>query len=391
MTVIESVHADHGATFEERGDRRAVAHYGRPERTHAAVRNVVGVTEKGYGVLTVEGDDRVEFVDNAVSNRVPRADGEGSYALLLDPQGRIETDMYVYNAAAGDRLLVFLPPTEHERVAEDWRSKTFIQDVAITDATDDFGVFGVYGPSATEKVASVLNGAASPDGPLSFVRGSMADAGVTVIRDDGLTGEEGYEVVCAASEAADVFDTLENRGQAAAPFGYRTWETLTLEAGTPLFETELSGRLPNDCGVRNALDFEKGCYVGQEVVSRIENRGRPSQRLVGLVVDARGDGTDAAVPDAGAAVFDGDASVGEVTRAAESPTRGEPVALAALDGDPFGGASGASDAASDRADDDETAGLTVRVDGAERPARRVALPFVEGSDDSARRPRYPDS
>ncbi|ELZ26917.1 folate-binding protein YgfZ [Halosimplex carlsbadense 2-9-1] len=384
MTVIESVHADHGATFEERGDRRVVAHYGRPARTHAAVRNVVGVTERGHGVLTVEGDDRVAFVDNAVSNRVPREDGEGCYALLLDPQGGIETDMYVYNAAAGDRLLVFLPPSEHERVAEDWRSKTFIQDVEITDASDDFGVFGVYGPQATEKIASVLNKAPSPDRPLSFVRGTMADAGVTVIRDDGLAGEEGYEVVCAASEAADVFDTLENRGQAAAPFGYHTWETLTLEAGTPLFETELSGRIPNVCGVRNALDFEKGCYVGQEVVSRVENRGRPSKRLVGLVVDAGGDAEDAdgesdvqRVPAAGAAVFDGDAAVGEVTRAADSPTRTEPVALAAVDSDATAG-----DAASD---------LTVRVDGAERPAARVALPFVGGSDESARRPQYPDA
>jgi len=384
MTVIESVHADHGATFAERGDRRVVAHYGRPARTHAAVRNVVGVTERGHGVLTIEGDDRVAFVDNAVSNRVPTEDGEGCYALLLDPQGGIETDMYVYNAAAGDRLLVFLPPSEHERVAEDWRSKTFIQDVEITDASDDFGVFGVYGPQATEKIASVLNKAPSPDRPLSFVRGTMADAGVTVIRDDGLAGEEGYVVVCAASEAADVFDTLENRGQAAAPFGYRTWETLTLEAGTPLFETELSGRIPNVCGVRNALDFEKGCYVGQEVVSRVENRGRPSKRLVGLVVDGDGvaedaeadaAGAESRVPGAGAAVFAGDAAVGEVTRAADSPTRGEPVALAAVDD----GVARGEDA------------LTVRVDGDERPAARVTLPFVEGSDDSARRPRYPDT
>ncbi|WP_123538676.1 CAF17-like 4Fe-4S cluster assembly/insertion protein YgfZ [Halosimplex salinum] len=377
MTVIESVHADHGATFEERGDRRVVAHYGRPDRTHVAVRNVVGVTERGYGVLTVEGEDRVDFVDNAVSNRVPADDGEGCYALLLDPQGSVETDMYIYNAAEGDRLLLFLPPGEHERVAEDWRGKTFIQDVTITDATDDFGVFGVYGPQATEKIASVLNKSGTPDRPLSFVRGTMGDAGVTVIRDDGLAGEEGFEVVCAASEAADVFDTLENRGNAAAPFGYRTWETLTLEAGTPLFESELSGRRPNDCGVRNALDFEKGCYVGQEVVSRIENRGRPSNRIVGLAVEA--------VPEPGAAVFADDAAVGEVTRAAESPSRDEPLALAFVDDDVATGESTESDA-----DADEGTELTVRVDGEERSATRHPLPFVEGSDDSARRPRYAD-
>jgi aminomethyltransferase len=364
MTVIEAEHAAHGATFGERGGRTVVEDYGRPARAHTAVRNVVGVLEHCHGVLVVEGEDRVEFVDNAVSNRVPDADGEGCYTLLLDPQGSIETDMYVYNAADGDRLLVFLPPDQAEPVAEDWREKTFIQDVDIDVATDEFAVFGVYGPSATEKIASVLNGAGSPETPLSFVRGSMAEAGVTVIRDDGLTGEEGYGVVCAADRASDVFDTLLNRGHNAAPFGYRTWETLTLEAGTPLFETELRGELPNDVGVRNALDFEKGCYVGQEVVSRIENRGRPSQRLVGL--------EPATVPNSGSAVFDGDAAVGEVTRAAESPTMEQPVALALVDAD---------------CDADK---LAVRVDGTEQPATRTTLPFVAGSDDSARRPVYPD-
>jgi aminomethyltransferase len=368
MTVIEDVHADHGATFTEVGGRRVAADYGRPERTHAAVRRVVGVTERAYGVLTITGEDRVDFVDNAVSNRVPDADGEGCYALLLDPQGRVETDMYVYNAAAGDRLLVFLPPSETDTVAEDWRGKTFIQDVEITVATDDLAVFGVYGPQATEKIASVLNGAPSPDRARSFVRGTMADAGVTVIRDDGLTGEEGYEVVCAAGEAADVFDTLENRGQAAAPFGYRTWESLTLEAGTPLFDTELAGRIPNDLGIRTALDFEKGCYVGQEVVSRIENRGRTGDRLVGLRPEA--------VPEAGAAVFAGDSAVGEVTRAVASPTLEEPIALAMVD--------------TEVATGDQSGDLTVRVDGEERPTERAALPFIEGSDRSARLPEYPE-
>ncbi|PSP86333.1 glycine cleavage system protein T [Halobacteriales archaeon QS_1_68_17] len=360
MTVVEGVHENHGATFRERGDRRVVDHYGRPERAHGAVRSVVGVMEVCAGVVVVTGDDRLEFVDNAVSNRVPAADGAGCYALLLDPQGGIETDMYVYNA--GERLLLFLPPGRARPVADEWREKVFIQDVEIRVATDEFGVFGVHGPKATEKVASVLNGASAPDGALSFVRGSMGDEGVTVVRGDGLAGEEGYEVICTAADADRVFDTLVNHGLNAAPFGYRTWETLTLEAGTPLFETELDGRIPNVLGLRNALDFEKGCYVGQEVVSRVENRGRPSRRLVGLLPES--------VPDGGAAVFDGDATVGEVTRAAPSPTREEPVAFALVD----------FDCDADR--------LTVRVDGEEVGAAVTDLPFVDGSARSARLPSY---
>ena len=116
MTVIEAEHAAHDAAFLDRGGRRAVADYGRPARGHTAVRRVVGVIEHAHGVLVVEGDDRVEFVDNAVSNRVPHEDGAGCYALLCDPQGRIETDLHIYNA--GERLLLFTPPERAAPVAE---------------------------------------------------------------------------------------------------------------------------------------------------------------------------------------------------------------------------------------------------------------------------------
>ena len=367
MSVIESLHADHGATFGERAGRTVVEHYGRPERAHRAVRNGVGLLECAYGVVVVEGDDRVEYVDNVVSNRVPGDDGEGCYALVLDPQGGIETDLYVYNA--GERLLLFTPPDRADDLAAAWSEKVFIQDVEIRVATDEFAIFGIHGPKATEKIASVLNKAPSPDRQFSFVRGTMGDEGVSVIRTDALAGEESYEVVCGAADAEGVYDTLLNHGLNAAHFGYRTWDTLTLEAGSPLFETELEGRIPNVLGLRTALDFEKGCYVGQEVVSRVENRGQPSRRLVGLALE--GGGSKDAVPEPGAAVFVGDSAVGEVTRSAESPLLETPIALAVVE---YGL---------------EADGLTVRVGGKEVPAARRELPFVEGSDRSARLPQYP--
>ena len=383
MTLVASAHTDHGAITRDRGGRAVVDHYGKPARVGKAVRNVVGTIEMGYGVLAVTGSDRVEFVDNAVSNRVPTDDGRGVYALLCDPQGGIETDMYVYNAE--ERLLVFLPPERADPVREDWASKVFIQDVAIADISDELGVFGVHGPKSTEKIASVLAGPGAPEPPLSFVRGTMVDAGVTVIATDAPLGEEGYEVVCAAADAPAVFDTLVNRGLNAAPFGYRTWDALTLEAGTPLFEYELEATIPNVLGIRNALDFEKGCYVGQEVVSRVENQGRPSRRLVGLSLagladavtavdrDADPDAVDELLPATGAAVFDGDEAIGAVTRSGVGPATDTPLALALVDAtaDPVAGS------------------VTVRVDGDETDATIASLPFVDGSDRSARLPQYP--
>jgi len=344
MTLLEDAHAAHGATFGSVGGRRVARHYGRPERTHHAVRNGVGLTEMPYGVLVVAGDDRVDYVDNVVSNAVPREDGQGRYALLLDPQGRVETDMYVYNA--GERLLLFTPPGEARPLAEEWREKVFIEDVDISVATDDFAVFGVHGPKATEKIASVLTKSASPDEHLSFVRGSMGDAGVTVVRGDGLAGEEGYDVICAADAAEEVFDTLVNRGMNAAPFGYRTWDTLTLEAGTPLFETELRNRTPAELGLsRLAGDADASSEDGE--------------RLVGLEPEA--------LPERGDSVsLDGE-DAGSVTRAADCPTRDAPLSFAVASGVEPGDEVAVGD------------GVGASV---------VDLPFVETGQRSRRIPEY---
>ncbi|MFB6170455.1 MAG: aminomethyl transferase family protein, partial [Haloarculaceae archaeon] len=156
MTVIREVHERHGAAFETRGDREVVSHYGRPERTHRAVRNGVGVVELGDGVLEVRGSSARAFVDEQVTTTVPREDGQGVYALVLDAAGAIEADVYVYNA--GERVLVFTPPSKLADVAATWAQAASARAAAVRRATDDLAVFGVHGPQATEKVASVLHG-----------------------------------------------------------------------------------------------------------------------------------------------------------------------------------------------------------------------------------------
>ncbi|AFK18101.1 aminomethyl transferase family protein [Haloferax mediterranei ATCC 33500] len=377
MTLVADIHEAHGATFETRGGVEVVSNYGRPERTHRAVRNGVGVIEHGYGVVVVEGEDRIEYVDNAVTNTVPAEDGEGVYALLLDPDGRIETELYIYNA--GERLLLFTPRDRAEPLVEEWRSKTFLQRVRIRDASDEFGVFGVHGPQSTEKVASILSGAGAPEPELSFVRGSIGgELGVTVVASDNPTGEEGYDLICRAQDAEDVFEALLLYGNPAIPLGYQTWDSLTAEAGTPLFETELRGNVPNVVGLRHAIDFDKGCFVGQEVVSKVENRGQPSRRLVGFRADERpeaGTGSlpEGVLPETGADVLaDGD-SVGTVTRAVDAPVVGSTIGFALVGYD---------------LDTDE---LAVVVDGEQVPVTRATLPFVEGSARSARIPAYLES
>lgn len=363
MTVAEDIHAELGATFMERGGRRIVRHYGQPETAVNTVRTDVGVTEKEYGVVVVRGEDRIEYVDNVVSNRAPTSDGVGCYTLYLDSYGGIETDMYMYND--GERLLLFTPPDRATPLVEEWSEKIFIEDVDLEVDSDSVGVFGIHGPRAAESVASVVTEGSLPESSLTFVRGSIGEVDVTVAATDAPVGEEGIDVICSAEEAPDVFDRLLSSIENIVPFGYDTWKVLTTEAGTPLFESELAGEIPNLFGLRNAVDFEKGNFVGYEVVSRVENRGRPSRRLLGLCPNE--------LPESGGSVLDGESTVGEITRAVESPHVGGPIALALVTYDL------------------EAQELRVETDDGTVGAHRTELPFVESSQDSARVPTYSGS
>jgi aminomethyltransferase len=346
MTVVREAHEAHGATFREVAGRSFPAEYGRSERTHGAVRNGVGVTEHAFDVAVATGGDRHGFVDDAVTGSVPTEDGEASYAVVLDDDGAVRADCYVF--ATGDRLLVFLPAGEGDAVASEWREAAGDRDAEFTVATDDFGTFGVHGPNATEKIASVLHHASPPEERLRFVRGEM-EGGVTVVRDDDLAGEEGYLVVCAAEDADEVFRTLLVRGLNAVPFGRETWETLTLEAGTPLFEAELRGRTVADAGLSGLL------ADGGDVQPDAEG-----SRLVGLEPEE--------LPDPSATVTVDGEDVGAVTRAAVSPTRDAPLAFAAVSGV-----------------EPDTERVTVG-DGV--AADVVDLPFVDTGQRSRRIPEY---
>jgi len=343
-------HDDHGATFGQRGGREVVEEYGRPDRAVRAVRNAVGVIEMGYGVVVVTGDDRRAAVDDTITNSVPEADGEGCYALVLDDHGTVETELFVYDA--GERLLLFTPPGRTDALRR--RLSDTRRDAQVREATTDFGVFGVHGPMATEKIASVLHTAGAPTGAYSFVRGSMGDAGVSVVAGDAPGGEESYEVICAASDADEVWTTLLSRGNGAAPFGYQTYETLTLEAGTPLLESEIRGETPANMGL-----------TGVAGVQRRGAGGEASPQLVGLEFDGDADDT---LPGRGAAVRSEDGPVGELTRARWSPSLSTPVAFALVD-------RGASV-------------TTVQTEIGAVQATATPLPFVEGSNDSRRVPSY---
>jgi folate-binding protein YgfZ len=293
------------------------------EAVRAARAGAVVVPLVERALLEVTGADRVRFLQGQLTNDVaalaaagPR---NGCYALALTAQGRIVADLHVL-AREGAFWL-----ETHAAVAPAATARlekyVIADDVAITDRSAERARFAVEGPRARALVADAFGGAVDP-APESWAplgAGGLAAA-------FGWSGEDALQLLVPAGERAAAEAAL----RAAAARHGAVWaeagalEVLRVEAGIPRAGAELGEDvLPAEARVvERAVSFTKGCYTGQEVVTRMQTRARVGHLLVGLALAPAG----GSLPAPGAALLHEGARVGELTSVVRSPSSG-PIAL----------------------------------------------------------------
>jgi folate-binding protein YgfZ len=296
---------------------------------YTAARQYAALIERsGRGRLMVSGRDRASYLHGLLTNDIAVLKaGEGTYAAYLTPQGRMISDMWVYEL--GDAMLIALPRQAQPGVFAKLDQFVFTEDVQIADVTETFAAVAIVGPDAAQLLSEVTLAAADALAALPEHGNVRTEADgrpliVTRITDAGAPGFEIY-LDPAAKEA--FIATLRQAGGVEADAA--TAETLRIEGGIPLFNRDMNqDTIPLEAGIESrAISMTKGCYVGQEVIVRVLHRGqgRVARKLVGLIVD--GD----VVPVSGAAVTAGDAAgqeIGHVTSAVHSPALKRPIALA---------------------------------------------------------------
>lgn len=305
---------DHEAAPTKPGDDETTA------ADYHVVRRGVGLVDHDEaGVLEVTGRDRAAFLHAMLSNDVKAlAPGQGCAASFLDVHGKVQVLLLVW--ALADRLLVLTPPGMAAKTIEALDRHLFSEKAAFRDATGEWALPVLAGPGAPA-LAERLTGVTVPGDPWSHAGARLDDADVRLVRGAGETGEPEVWVVSAAADAARVRAALVAAG--ARPVGVAAREALRIEAGWPRYGQDVdAGVLLPEIPLEPFVSYTKGCYIGQEVVVRIRDRGHVNRHLRGLVIDA------VTVPPAGATVLDGDVDVGRVTSAAWSPGQSRPVALA---------------------------------------------------------------
>ncbi|MDV2504544.1 MAG: aminomethyltransferase family protein [bacterium] len=318
--TLHALHEALGAVWRQQEGWLLPAHYGDPVVEHRAARASAGLVDASARlVLRATGSDRVEFLQGLTTNHIKAMKpGQGTYNVILTPKGRIVGELIVYGLA--DHLLLDIP-SECAKAVQDYLDHYhFSEEVEFTDVSARRLVLGLHGPKAAALLEEVSTVAVTDLPDYHLRRGNLGGVDVMVARVNR-AGEDGFEIHAPAESAEAVWGALAEAG--AAPVGQEAAETLRIEAGIPRFGADLDERvIPWEAGIGHAIHLNKGCYVGQEVVARMEYLGKVSRRLVAL----RLEGT--AVPAEEAAVRDGEDDVGRVTSACVGPTVGQPVALA---------------------------------------------------------------
>ena len=294
------------------------------EEEYRALKTGVGLIDwSRLTVIECRGRDRTEFLQRLLTNDVKRlAPGTGCCACLLTPSANVLADLLVL--AEQDVLQLLCDVTRADAVAQTLERYRFSDEVDIVNCERRQAVLALQGPG-TGAFLTRLTGTTVPLHHLSdHSNVSVRGVPLKVIR-HALASDEGILCVMDSEQVETAWILLQQEGLKA---GVRLvgWEALNaarIEAGVPWFGVDLddSNLLPETGLEAMAVSETKGCYIGQEIVARMQTYGSPSKKLVGLRLSRAG------VPAAGDRIVKGDQPLGRITSACDSPALRQPIAM----------------------------------------------------------------
>jgi folate-binding protein YgfZ len=261
--------------------------------------------------ISLAGSDRMRWLNSMVTNNVRDLEpGRGVYAFLLNPQGHILGDLYAYSR--GESLLVDTDQSQVEKVLAVFDKYIIMDDVEVANISGQVAAIGIAGPKSRGTLQAA--GFEVPEiKPLQFVGISWQQIRVTLVRGDNLSVES-FELWVAPGETESVHEALVKAG--AKPVGTAALEQLRIAAGIPRYGVDIRERdLPQETEQERALNFSKGCYVGQEIVERIRSRGQVRRKFIGFEINGP-------LPAVGSKVQVEGKDVGEITSATSLPVAG---------------------------------------------------------------------
>ena len=331
QTPLFAKHEALNASFTDFGGWTMPLKYASELEEHRAVRNDVGIFDLSHmGEIDVKGPDAAAFLDYAlISNMSILKVGKAKYSMIVDEHGGILDDLITYRFD-DDHFMVVPNAGNTAAVWAAFEARKGDFDVELRNDSEATGLVAVQGPRSLEVLNPLLDGDA---GALEYYSGawfSLRSNDTTVddakrvdvfVARTGYTGEDGFELFCAAEDTVAVWDAVIGSG---TPCGLAARDSLRLEASMPLYGNELTTDItPVEAGMGRAFAKKEADFVGKQALTGRE----PSVVIAGLTSEQR----RAARQGAEVYLAGTEDKIGVVTSGQPSPTLGYPVALAHVD------------------------------------------------------------
>ena len=310
-------HRASGARLAEFEGCQLPASFSTLEREYDAAKQSVALFDTSWrATFRIAGRDRVKYLHAITSNNIQALEnGCGILALLLNPQGRILSELEIYVEA--ESVLVRTHVSARERTLATLKKFIIASDVKVQDLTDATGSAAVEGPRAARVIEQVCSVKLEQMPAMAVEHVAVDGIACQIVRRSHF-GELGAEFIGAREALAPLWEKLlvPVRAQSGEPIGMDALTALRLEAGVPWYPTDFhEAMIPHEAALENThISFNKGCYTGQEIVERVRSRGHVNRKRVSLRFSA----TEPPAPGTKLRAPDG-SEIGFVSSAAEMP------------------------------------------------------------------------
>jgi folate-binding protein YgfZ len=313
---LQDVHEGRGATFGDEAGWTVPRAFGDVVSDVEVLHARAAVADVShYGHFTLRGKESVRFLQGLVTNDVAGLSaGTGVYAAFLNVHGRIESDCWIFSF--GDELVIQAPPERAEWVATSLGRFRHAGDFHLTSLESTHVALTLQGPDAARTLEGALGVEIGPFGPFECREVELSGKSLRILG-TRRSAEWGADLLVPAELAASLYGELLEHG--AAPIGADALDVVRMEAGLPRYGRDFDGdTVLQEVDVPEIVSFNKGCYLGQEVVARLHFLGQPAKLLRRLIV------AGATLPEPGDEVIAAaaDQSAGRVTSVALSPSEG---------------------------------------------------------------------
>ena len=306
--------------------RPTVARWSNSEEEYRAARQAAAIFDRSYlGRLRATGADVLDLLNRLSTNKVDALQpGRGARTVFTTNKGRIVDQVTMLRAP--DHVLLGTSEGAIGPVAQWLDTYTITEDATFDDVSQQTVQFTVAGPKAQQLIGAAFGQVAHALESVSctIVKGTGGD--VFIARTDSLNMPT-YEVIAPLDMATAVWERLVRTGQpmGALPAGEETLEAVRIETGVPRYGHEVTeSHNPLEAELNDAISWNKGCYIGQEVVARLRTYHKVQRYLVRLALNTH------EPPPQGARLLVDGKDAGFVTSAAKVPGQPGVRALAYL-------------------------------------------------------------